>query len=227
MDLRLNYTRYGDKLNNLSPLTASQFGFTDPSAALLSGAGISSLAMPSINVSGLQPFGSIGSYPRYNTENNWNIANNWNKLIGRHNIHFGADIFWIRPNGFQSYAGPAGSFFFGPGATASPTGMGLRPYGAFANSFAGFLLGTPTEAARNLPVFTPGYTSWQASGHIADTIRITDRLSVDIGPRYDVFTPLEPTRANGEFIVQPGHEPVDAARPERSRYRRQQAHQLE
>ena len=204
MDLRLNYNRYGDKLNNTTPLSASALGISDPSAALYAGSGFAGLGIPSIDIGGLPAFGSYASYPQYDTENNWNLVNSWNWIVGRHNIHFGADLFWIRPNGFQNFAnGPYGSYVFGPGTTASPTGAGLGPYGSFANSFAGFLLGDPTQVGRNLPAYTPGYSSWQASGYIADTIKITDRLTVDLGARYDVFTPLQPNRANGEFIYDP------------------------
>jgi hypothetical protein len=204
MDLRLGYTRYSDKLNSTSSLTPGAFGFTDPNAALFANSGFVNLGLPQIQINGMQTFGTPPSYPQYSTDNNWNLVNGWHKLIGRHNIHFGADIYYIRSNGFQNLAfGPEGGYLFGPGATASANGTGLGPYGSFANSFAGFLLGTPTQQGRNLPALTPSYSAWQASGYLADTLKLTDRLTLDLGVRYDVFTPPYARHSNGTFIFDP------------------------
>ena len=205
MDARLGYTRYADKLNsavgNLSP---SALGFTDPNAALFAAAGFTNLGLPQVRINEMQFFGTPAGFPQYNTDNNWNLVNGWHKLIGRHNIHFGADIYYIRSNGFKNFAfGPEGGYFFGPGATASLNGPGLGPFGDFANSFAAFLLGTPTQTGRNLPLFTPSYSAWQASGYLADTAKLTDRLTVDVGVRYDVFTPPAARHNNGTFVFDP------------------------
>jgi hypothetical protein len=204
-DVRLGYTRYSNKLNvNLNTPSPSALGFGDPSASLLANAGFTNLGLPQIQINGMQSFGTQPGYPQYNTDNNWNLINGWHKLIGRHDIHFGFDIYYIRSNGFQNFAfGPEGGFLFGPGATASPTGTGLGPYGNYANSLAGFLVGAPTEAGRNLPAFTPGYSTWQASGYLADTVKLTDRLTVDIGARYDVFTPPAARYSSGVFMYNP------------------------
>jgi Bacterial Ig-like domain (group 1). len=180
MDLRLGYTRYADKLNNaLNTLSPAAFGFSDPNSALFRNSGFGNLGLPNIQINGMQSFGSVAGYPQYNTDNNWNLVNGWNKLIGRNNIHFGFDVYYIRSNGFQNFAaGPEGAFLFGPGATASPTGTGLGPNGSYANSFAAFLLGAPTESGRNLPAFTPAFSAWQGSAYLADTVKVSSRLAL-------------------------------------------------
>ena len=213
MDLRLGYTRYADKLNNaLNSPAASVLGFSDPNASLFANAGLNNLGVPQIQINGMQSFGSTAGYPQYNTDNNWNLVNGWHKLMGRNDIHFGFDIYYIRANGFQNFtAGPEGAFVFGPGATASPAGTGLGPNGSFANSFAAFLLGAPTQAGRNLPGFTPSYSTWQAAGYLADTVKLTKRLTLDIGARYEVFTPLASRYSNGEFTFDPATNQLTAA----------------
>jgi hypothetical protein len=199
-DLRLNYTRYSVKLNSLNSVAASNVGIVDPSSNLF-GAG---LGLPQINIAGMQSFGTQANFPQFNTENNYNLTNGWNILRGRHDIHAGFDVWWIRANGFQNYSyGPAGGYAFGPGATASPNGQGLGPYGDFANPFAAFLLGTPSNAGRNLPYWSPSYTEWQAAAHISDRIKLTDRLTLNLGARWDVFTPLEVRSTNGVFSYDP------------------------
>jgi len=208
MDLRLGYTRYADKLNNaLNSPPASVFGFTDPNASLFT-----SLGVPQIQINGMQSFGSTAGYPQYNTDNNWNLVNGWHKLMGRNDIHFGFDIYYIRANGFQNFsAGPEGAFAFGPGATASPAGTGLGPNGYFANSFAAFLVGAPTQTGRNLPLFTPSYSTWQSAAYLADTVKLTKRLTLDIGARWEVFTPLASRYSNGEFTFDPATNQLTAA----------------
>ena len=204
-DLRLGFTRYADKLNNqFSGITPASLGLTDPNSSLFASSGFGNLGLPQIQIGGMSSFGANGSLPQYNTDNNFNLVNSWNYLTGRNNFHAGFDIYYIQGYGFQNYAfGPQGGFVFGPGATASPAGAGLGPFGTFANSFGSFLLGTPSQAGRNLPNYVPGYTSWQGSGYIADTIKLTDRFTVDIGAHYDVFSPLALRHTGGVSVYNP------------------------
>ncbi len=200
-DLRLGFTRYANKLNaSYGGVSAAGVGLSDPSAALFASSGFTNLGLPQISIGGIGSFGVNASVPQYNVDNNWNLVNSWNLLTGRNNIHFGFDLHYIQAYGFQNYAfGPQGGFGFGPGATASPTGTGLGPYGDYANAFAAFLLGTPTQSGRNLPTFTPGYSTWQSSVYGADTIKLTDRFTIDLGVRWEVFTPLALRNENGSF----------------------------
>ena len=197
-DLRFSYTRWANKLNSAlgTDLIASGLGFIDPNFA--------NLGIPQIQINGMQTIGTPAGFPRLATDNTLNLTNGWNSMMGRHNIHLGFDIWGIRSDGFPNNAfGPAGGFVFGPGATASPTGTGLGPFGSFANSFAAFLLGAPTQAGRSFPTVTPSYTTIQGSVYLSDTFRATSKLSLDVGARYDVFSPPAPRRNEGVFIYDP------------------------
>jgi hypothetical protein len=103
-DLRLNYTRYSDKLNSLSSLAPASLGISDPSAALFAAAGFTNLGMPQIDIAGMPSFGTQASFPQTNIDNNFNLTNGWNIVMGRNNIHAGFDLWWIRANGFQNFA---------------------------------------------------------------------------------------------------------------------------
>jgi len=199
VELRLNYSRYNSLLRGTQTgLTPLGLGISD--AAI----GLGDLDIPQLNITGMQAFGTSPNFPQNNIDNNYNITNNWHWMNGRHNVHLGFDLWHINANGFQNYAfGPSAGYVFGPGATASPAGEGLGPYGTFANSFASFLLGTPQQAGRNVPYWNPGYTQWQGAVYLADSFKITSRFTLDIGGRWDVFTPVAPSRSAGVFIFDP------------------------
>ncbi|HTM49041.1 MAG TPA: TonB-dependent receptor, partial [Bryobacteraceae bacterium] len=199
VDLRLNYTRYSDRLRNMaSPFTPAGLGFSDPTT------GIANAVIPQFSITGMQAFGSTANFPQHNINNNFNVTNGWNVVTGRHTLRLGFDVWHIRASGFQNYTyGPGAGYVFGPGATASPTGQGLGPFGTFANSFASFLLGTPTQAGRDAGYWNPGYTQWQAAAYVSDSLKLGRRLTLDIGGRWDVFTPLAPMNSSGVFIYDP------------------------
>src|SRR5260370_11306304 len=160
--------------------------------------------MPQIEISGMASFGTQSSFPQRNIDDNFNLSNVWNIVRGRNNIHVGGDVWWIRANGFQNFAyGPTGGFAFGPGATASPTGPGLGPFGLFANSFAAFLLGTASDAGRNLPNLTPAYNTTQGAIYLSDVLKLSDRLTLNLGARWEVFSPLSSRYSGGVFIYNP------------------------
>jgi len=198
-DLRFGYTRWANKLSSgLDPsITAAGLGFTDPSASQFAG----SPGVPLINVAGMQAIGTPTGFPQLNIDNTLNLANGWNWMTGRHNVHLGFDVWGIRNDGFQNWAyGPTGGFFFGPGATASRAGTSTE---AFANSYAAFLLGAPTQSGRNLPTLNPSYTQMQGSVWLADSWKVTSKLALDIGARWDVFSPVAPRRNEGVSIYNP------------------------
>src|SRR5439155_3981062 len=200
-DLRLNYSRYSNTLNSVSSgLTPDSLAIRDPSSSQHAG-----LGPPQISINGMQSFGTPPNLPQTNINSNVNVANGWNMLNGRNTLHFGFDVWHIRASGFQQNPyGPAAGYVFGPGATASPAGDGLGPFGTFTNSFASFLMGTPTQAGRAVPYWNPAYTQWQAGAYVADTMKLTSRLTVNVGARWDVFTPVAPWTSSGVFIYDPG-----------------------
>jgi len=119
-------------------------------------------------------------------------------------VKFGADLWRIRADGFQNLQfGPNGGFLFGSGATASPTGPGLGGFGEFSNAFASFLLGAPTQAGVGTATMSPGYRQWQLGVYLADTLQLTQKLTLDFGVRYDLFTPLAVRRTSGMFGYDP------------------------
>ena len=196
-EFRLGYTRYDDPIRANSAATpASLFGITNPN--------VSSASLPAIQIAGMSSFGTPANYPQQNVESTWNVATNWSTRWRNNNIRFGADERQIRLDGFQNYLyGPQGGYLFTTGPTSLQGGPGLGPYGDFANSFASFLLGAPTQSGLTQPNYVPSNYTYQVSGYVSDTIQPFSRLTLDIGVRYDFFTPLQPRVAAANSVYNP------------------------
>ncbi len=197
-DFRLGYNRYEDLISaNGSYAAAGQFGFTNPNVA----AGMATL--PNIAITGLSPIGTPANYPQRNVDNNFNVATNWGGRLFGQNIRFGVDLWQINVDGFQNNAyGPQGGYIFGTGVTSTPSGSYLGQFGQFPNAFASFLLGAPSQIGVAPTQFSSNY-QYQASGYLQDKINLFSRFTLELGVRYDFFTPLQPKRAAGNTIFNP------------------------
>jgi hypothetical protein len=73
-----------------------------------------------------------------------------------------------------TYANPSNGLF--PGVSCAPLGCLLR--------------GLEYEAQRSNQLVAPGFRVWEPSGYVQDDWRATQRLTLNLGIRYDVFTPF-------------------------------------
>ena len=122
----------------------------------------------------------------------------------RHKLRMGTDIQLLRMNAYNSQFS-AGQYFFdrvfnqGPDPSVSATNSG--------HGFASFLLGVP--AAGTL-TFTPRMFLFQRyrAGYFQDDWRITNRLSLNLGVRYEYTSPYGEKHGNiGQFDSK-GTEPI-------------------
>ncbi len=82
-----------------------------------------------------------------------------------------------------------GQITFSDNTTNSQSATGASASAVGGNGIAGLLLGFPASASRNYLV-RPFYITKQVySGFIQDDWKITPRLTLNLGVRYDVFTP--------------------------------------
>jgi hypothetical protein len=195
-ELRFSITRYSD---NLYPTTFSSplnnlFGFANLSPAVQSN--LQSIGFPLVGVPGSFPFTGI--------DNTFQWTTNWSKVVGRHSLQFGADFWRIRSDGFPNAGlfGPLGGFVFGPNSNAT-WGSNIG-YPAFANAVAtGLLVGLPADTAFRVPTDTTTYRTMYYAGYIGDIWKLNSRITLDVGLRYDVFSPPEPRRKAGAFLYNP------------------------
>lgn len=144
-------------------------------------------AFPAINIDGVLPFGSGrgGFAAGFRRQHTIQIADSLTWTLGRHVFKFGTDQRWNRFN-FVNRLNPSGNFSFGAALTNNPQ----RPAGTGVG-FATYLLG---EVSGGSVGFRPFFAFHSASNgsYIQDDYKITRRLTLNLGLRYDYATgPVE------------------------------------
>jgi hypothetical protein len=142
-----------------------------------------------INVNG--PVGGWGmgissgvGIPRLDRTSAYQIVNNWTRISGNHQHRWGADLRRHRFDFIAVNASSRGNFNFAQAITGTQevAGSGL--------GMASFLLGDPSGFDR--AVFS-GYTSElqdRDSFYYQDVWRISPKLTLNLGIRYDYFSPV-------------------------------------
>src|SRR5579871_312557 len=191
-DLKFGYNRYDQKL-----------GLYGDQSALFNmlGTGNTGNGLIGINIPGMPLIGAASYVPSNPVDNTFNWAWNWSLHTATQNFKWGLDVRRMRSDGFIDSPfntfGVNGTAFFGPGTTLLNNGAQLSPYSTFYNSFASFLLGQPSQVGVTSFLNRPSIRQSQYAVWVGDTIRVLHRVTVDLGARYEVFSPLEPANAGG------------------------------
>jgi hypothetical protein len=143
-------------------------------------------------VSGYASLGNPITGPQNTYQNDYQGSYSVAMTRGRHNLKFGADItreqinalFGIATNGFFVFA----------------------PFPA-SDSFASFLLGQSVQFFQGGGQFDRGLRKWVTAGYAQDEFRITPRLTLNLGLRYEVNTPYTDIR-NRMNAWEPGKQSV-------------------
>ena len=201
-EARIGYNRYRTNVNGLDmkTLTNQSLGIANPNPDP-----ISSIGMARIQINGMAGIGTPVFYPLINTDNLFTFVNTWSKTFNRHTLKWGAEIHRNRMDRFQPQGlnlGPRGLFQFNPGTT-STKGADLGPFGAFANSFAAFLIGAPDQTSRTYMPITPTNRQTQAFFFFQDTFQVSKKLTLDLGLRYELYTTVKPRYAGGASNYDP------------------------
>lgn len=156
---------FGQRLNSTPP---SALGFEyQPTLGLAAGP-------PYLIVSGYASVGDPIVGPQNTYQNNYQLSDSLSLTRGRHNLKVGGDfirtqinlLFGIATNGF---------FVFAPFP--------------FSDSFASFLTGNPVVFFQGGGQFDRGLRNIMAAGYAQDEWRITPRLTLNYGVRYEINTP--------------------------------------
>jgi hypothetical protein len=111
-----------------------------------------------------------------------------NKTLGSHSVKTGVEFRRYQETSIQSANTQTGQFNFGTTWTRGP--LDNSPVAPRGQSFASFLLGLP-EASSFVSRVT-GYNEWSTTTgvYLQDDWRIGSRLTLNLGVRYEVETPL-------------------------------------
>ncbi|HKW57850.1 MAG TPA: carboxypeptidase regulatory-like domain-containing protein [Candidatus Acidoferrum sp.] len=135
--------------------------------------------------------GYSASLPWVRAETDLDIVSNWNKVIGNHTIKWGGNLIRLRDDLLQEQTfSPRGAWHFG----ASQTGLNAAgaPKVGFANNFASFFLGFPSQVGRDLAVVFPAYREWQVFGYVNDKWQLMTKLTLNLGVRWEFYPPGTP-----------------------------------
>ena len=142
--------------------------------------GFANSASPEVNITNGIIFGRNNFSPRYTTTHAYQPISTLTYVTGRHTIKFGFDFNFERADNYFP------GFFSG---------------GYVFPSYAAFLANTPSSYSQGFssnstiaPVSHPDVNEW--AFFVQDNWRVTDRLTVNLGLRYDLFDYRQPTTLN-------------------------------
>jgi outer membrane receptor protein involved in Fe transport len=172
-ELKLDYSRYvvdavpffeGQQL-------ATQLGIpgiNDPNNPLTGG-------LPNIQISGLNPLGNGDWFPENLREDNYQLLDSFTYIHGRHSFKMGADL-RRREHGFFQVQNTRGDLYYTGQFTTDP--------------LADFLIGYTQSLFRDAQTGAYGMRWWEFATYLMDDYRVSDRLTLNLGVRYDVYTPM-------------------------------------
>jgi TonB dependent receptor len=157
--------------------------------------GLGTTVLPQFNVAGYPQMGGAGGYTPGTSgglalvrDNTYQLYDNISWTRGRHALKFGVSVDWTQYNRIET-PNAVGSYQFTDGfttRTARNDGTG--------DALATFLLGLPAVASRSMgPSRIDGrQRAWAL--YAQDTFRVSSRLTLNLGLRYEFSAPLSDAR---------------------------------
>ena len=131
--------------------------------------------LPNINVTGFYSLGSTDSFSEH--PNIYQLGNIVRWFKGKHSLSFGGE--WERTEQFnRGSSANQGTFAFDGSVTR--------------NAFADFLIGRPNSLDQASP-YERLVKGWDMYGFVQDDFRVSPRLTLNLGLRYQIFRPYYAT----------------------------------
>jgi outer membrane receptor protein involved in Fe transport len=143
-------------------------GINDPNNPLTGG-------LPNIQISGLNPLGNGDWFPENLREDNYQLLDSFTYIHGRHSFKMGGDL-RRREHGFFQVQNTRGDLFY---------------TGQFTNDpLADFLIGYTQSLFRDAQTGSYGMRWWEFGTYLMDDYRVSSKLTLNLGLRYDIYTPM-------------------------------------
>jgi hypothetical protein len=146
--------------------------------------------LPNICFNSYACIGASDFLPSFEKQNSYVISENLIWITGRHSLKFGTEIRKEQFTMFQDSA-PRGDLFFAQDFTSNP-GLPVDPNTGNitgGDEIASFLLGV-ADGANIVNLHAPDYHRNTFSFYGQDDIRVNDRLTLNLGLRYEMFRPV-------------------------------------
>jgi hypothetical protein len=181
LDVRASLARYAEKVDR-----STVFGFDDTQLGFSSGfsSGRFVPVPPRLTLSNTSVPDAGTRNPRNGISTVIGVQPSLQMIYGKHSVHVGGDVRNI------AYATGGGSFVFGGGQfTFNPNFTQANPTTSFngtsGSAIASLLLGAP---ASGIIQYTPNllYRWWYQGYYAQDDFKVSNRLSLNVGLRYDI-----------------------------------------
>jgi len=135
--------------------------------------------------------GFAASLPWDRGETTYSVVGTLTKVAGNHTMKAGTEVrhnedFLLQ---IQDAGGVRGEYIFNGAQTSIPSDT--RATAGLANAFASFLLDVPGTIQRDVKVIDrPGTKHWAVFAFAQDKWQATPKLTVDLGLRWEYYTPL-------------------------------------
>jgi hypothetical protein len=151
----------------------------------------STACLPSVSITNYTGFGNCGALPLIDLDNVFQYEGSLSQTIGKHTLKYGAQLLRRRVYNFQNGAGP-GSFSF----TTLPALNGVT---TAALPLVNFFEGTAYSVSRSVLLSAYYFERWEPSFYVQDSWRVKPWLTLNMGLRYDLFTPYTDASGNQQF----------------------------
>jgi hypothetical protein len=194
-EFRVGFNRYDTE--DFQNAFATSSGQTENNTLGIKNGNIASIpetfGIASFNVSGFNMPGGAGAVPDGlgRLANIFEYNDTLTKIAGRNSFKFGTDIERLQTSVRNPQNNPPGIFSFGSGS-GSYTG----------NSLADFLVGAPNEVQRDVGPLQPATRVLYAGFFVQDDFRVTQKLTLNLGIRYDIYTaPHDAHNLQSNFVI--------------------------
>jgi Carboxypeptidase regulatory-like domain/TonB dependent receptor len=188
----VNETHFSFMRLRVFDLPESAFG-----ANVLANLGISGLStnpftygLPTLTVTDYDTVQDSQNLPQTQRDNTWSFSNGFSRTTGRHTWKAGFQFIHFTMAYLQSLF-VRGNFIFNGAYTNDPNNPNNT-----GDAFADFLLGFPAQTQRAVGNAQAYLRRASYAGYIQDDWRLTPRITISAGLRYEYFAPMTEDRGN-------------------------------